>query len=84
MVERSAPSAAREVRIHGTVLNAGPPLVYVNGRLLRPEDVHLEPDSDEIISIRVLRGSQAVAKYGPGARAGVIDILARTSEPLVH
>ncbi len=75
-----APDATSGVRIHGTRMMDGEPLIFLDGVLMSEEDPGLDAvDPNDIEKISVIKGTKAVEKYGPEAEYGVILITLKDS-----
>jgi hypothetical protein len=76
----AAPDGGSGVRIHGTRLLGGEPLIFINGVRMSEEEPELDGvDPKNIEKVSVIKGTKAVERYGPDAKHGVILITLKDS-----
>ncbi len=54
--------------------NANAPLYVVNGNIMRADAVHKSIPAEDVLSMTVLKGEDAIKKYGDKGKNGVIEL----------
>src|SRR5687767_5175980 len=67
-------SEPREIRIGGGARSSPPAFYVIDGVLHRPPVDLSSIDHSDIVAVEVVRGDQAVARFGTEARTGVVVI----------
>ena len=53
----------------------GDPIIYIDGKKGKIEDV----DKEDIAAVNVFKGQEALKRFGPEAKAGVVEIITKSS-----